>query len=122
MSDSSTQTRTAAEPGPRIVVVALPSEIDITNERQVGEMLVRELRGASVLVADATRTTFCDCAGMGALTRAHHQASVAGVQFRVAASPEVRRVLALTDADQLLDTYLAVDAALSEAPGDPTSP
>ena len=76
------------------------------------------------VVADATETTFCDCAGVRALIRAHRQATAAGAELRVASatSPAVRRILELTGADQVLDTYPTLTAArdgLALAPASP---
>jgi len=100
------------EPEPRTVVVPLPAEIDPSNTGQVGEALSRAICGGAVLIADATRTTFCDCAGLSALIRAQRQAAAAGAQLRIAASPAVRRIMELTRADDLVQTYPSVAAAL----------
>ena len=101
-------------PPPLAVVVTLPAEIDISNDGRVEDELTSALGdGLGVLVADATRTTFCASAGMSALIRAHHQAQAAGTQLRVVASPAVRRILELTGADQVLDTYPGLADALA---------
>jgi anti-anti-sigma factor len=93
----------------------LPSEIDVRNDGQVQATLARGLGdGTAVLVADATGTTFCGCSGAHALVRTHHQATAAGAQLRVAASPAVLRMLELTGADQVLDTYPSLDTALAD--------
>ena len=69
--------------------------------------------GAAVLVADGSRTTFCGCSGVTALLLAHHRAAAAGAQLRlVSAAPLVRRILAVTGADQELDIYPDRAAAL----------
>jgi anti-anti-sigma factor len=113
MSGGSRRSHTTAGPGPQTVVVTLPAEIDVANGGQVHDALAQALcGGAAVLVADATGTTFCDCAGVGALVRAHHQAAAAGAQLRVTASPAVRRILELTGTNHLLHTYPTVNAAL----------
>jgi anti-sigma B factor antagonist len=106
-------------------VVALPSEIDLTNADKVHDALTRAREsGTAVIVADATETTFCDCAGVRALIRAHRQATAAGTDLRVAstASPAVRRILELTGADQVLDTYPTLTAALDGPARAPASP
>ena len=104
-----------AAPQPRRAeVVTLPAEIDISNDGLVEDELTSALGdGLAVLVADGTRTTFCASAGMSALLRAHHQAQAAGTQLRVVASPAVRRILELTGADQVLDTYPGLADALA---------
>ena len=48
--------------GPTVVV--LPEEIDVINARSVGEQLVAAIvPGVTVVVADLSMTTFCNCAG-----------------------------------------------------------
>jgi anti-anti-sigma factor len=121
MSDGSLRRSTAAGPGPQTVVVTLPAEIDVANGEQVRDALARARRGGgAIVVADATGTTFCDCAAVRALVRAHGEAAGAGTQLRVAAGPAVRRILELTGADHLLHTYFTVAAALSggQSPAD----
>ena len=101
------------------VVVTLPSEIDLTNASQVQDGLARALEsGTAVVVADAAETTFCDCAGVRALMRAHRRATAAGTELRVASptAPEVRRILGLTGAGQVLDIYPTLIAA-RDGPG-----
>jgi anti-sigma B factor antagonist len=101
-------------PRPRAAVVTLPHEIDISNDGLVEDELTSALNdGLAVLVADGTRTTFCALAGMGVLTRAHRQAAAAGTQLRVVASPAVRRILDLTGADRVLDSYPSLADALA---------
>jgi anti-anti-sigma factor len=103
------------------IVVTLPSEIDLTNASQVHDALTRVRESGTAVVADATETTFCDCAGVRALVRAHHQATAAGTNLRVASatSPTVRRILELTGADHVLDTYPTLTAALDGPPRAP---
>ncbi|HEY2442812.1 MAG TPA: STAS domain-containing protein [Streptosporangiaceae bacterium] len=98
----------------RPAVIALPAEIDVTNHRQIQDILIRALDdGAMLLVADASGTTFCDCAGARTLLEIHHRAVAAGAQLRlVAAGPELRLILAMTRADYLLDSYPTLAAAL----------
>jgi anti-sigma B factor antagonist len=101
-------------PPPLAVVVTLPAEIDITNDGLVEDELTSALGdGLAVLIADATRTTFCASAGVSALIRVHRQAQAAGTRLRVVASPAVRRILELTGADQVLDTYPGLADALA---------
>src|ERR1700759_244905 len=104
--DQSPTAKAAPSPHARQpVMVTLPSEIDLTNASEVHDALTRAWEsGTAVVVVDATKTTFCDCAGARALIRAHRQATAAGAELRVASttSPAVRRILELTGADQVL--------------------
>ena len=114
-----TSVRPAAVSGheQRLAVVTLPGEIDVTNDGQVQDMLARALDGgAAVLVADAGGTSVCGCAGVNALIDAQHRAAAAGAQLRVVASPAVRRILQLTGASDVLDTYPTLTAALAGQP------
>jgi anti-anti-sigma factor len=94
----------------------LPDEIDTSNDGQVQDTLTRALADATaVLVADAGRTTFCGCSGVTALLLTHHRAAAAGAQLRVlVGSPSMRRMLELTAADQALNTYPTLAAALAD--------
>jgi len=95
-------------------VVALPGEIDTSNDHEVRDALTRALGdGTAVVVADGSGTSFCGSCGVAALLGAHRQAARAGSQLRVAASPVMRRVLELTGADHVLDTYPTIAAALA---------
>ena len=98
---------------------ALPEEIDVGNDVQVQEALVCAALqdGTALLVADAGWTTFCGCGG-AALMHAHDQAALAGVHLLVVASSHaVLRILELTGADQVLDIYPTLPAALAGRPG-----
>jgi anti-anti-sigma factor len=99
---------------PRLTVVTLPDEIDTSNDGQVQDTLTSALDdGTTVLVADAAGTAFCGCSGVTALLLIHHRAAAAGAQLRVVlGSPPMRRILELTAADQVLNTYPTLAAAL----------
>ena len=101
---------------PRLAVVTLPAEIDASNDGQVQDMLTSALDdGTAILVADAGRTAFCGCSGVTALLLTHHRAAAAGAQLRVVlGSPSMRRILELTAADQVLNTYPTLAAALAD--------
>jgi len=71
-----------------------------------------------VVVADAGETTFCDCAGVATLIRAHYQAAAVGIDLRVASatSRKVGRILELTGAERVLHTYPTLAVALDGPP------
>lgn len=94
-------------------VVTMPPEVDIANERQVDEEL-GALLGLEprLLVADMTRTRFCDSSGVAALIRAAKRARTLKIEFRVAGPrTSIRRVLEVTGADQVVDIYPSLAAA-----------
>lgn len=124
MTSTADTGREAAER--RIEFVKLPPTVDIGNDRVVLGSLTGALAGKpSVLVADATATAFCDCAGVSALVCAHRRAAAAGAQLRVVtASAEVLRIIKLTRAHEVLKVHLTIDDALADltGPGDALSP
>ena len=101
---------------PQLAVAMLPGEIDASNDGQVQDTLTSALgAGTAVLVADAAATAFCGCSGVTALLHTHHRAAAAGAQLRVVVgSPPMRRILELTAADQVLNTYPTLAAALAD--------
>ncbi len=103
-----------------VAVVTLPEEIDVTNADEVREQLLTIInQGATVLIADMSRSTFCDSAGITALVRAFRRATESGTKFRlVATGPAVLRVLEITGVDRLIDVFESLSEALgSGAPG-----
>jgi anti-anti-sigma factor len=110
------QAATSPQAG-RLVTVVLPGEVDFLNASELRDALDLALQsGAAVVIADATQTTFCDCAGVTALVRAHRQAAASTRCLRVAAATRaVRRAIELTGADQVLDMYPTVAAASEHA-------
>jgi anti-sigma B factor antagonist len=102
----------------RTAVVSLPVEIDITNADQVREDLLSVLnQGAVLLIADLSRTTFCDSAGVSAVARSFRRAEASQSDMRLVVSTlAVQRVLALTGIDRLLDIYPSVAASLAASP------
>jgi anti-sigma B factor antagonist len=102
----------------RTAVVAAPGEIDLTNADGLREALLGVLNaGAASLVVDLTATTFCDSAGISALTRATRRASANDVTMRLAVtSPAVLRVLNLVGIDRLIEIYPSVTAARQSLP------
>ena len=99
----------------RVAVVTLPVEIDVTNADAVREDLLSVLnQGAVLLVADMSRTTFCDSAGVSALVRTFRRAVASSSGLRlVVCTPAVYRVLSLTGVDRLVDVFPSVAACLA---------
>lgn len=99
----------------QVAVVALPVEIDVTNAAAVREDLLAVLnRGAVLLVADLSKTTFCDSAGVSALVRTFRRAAASASGMRlVVSTPAVQRVLSITGVDRLLDIFPSVAASLA---------
>lgn len=99
----------------QVAVVTLPAEIDVTNADMIREDLLSVLnQGATLLVADLSKTTFCDSAGVSALVRTFRRASASAAGMRlVVGTPAVQRVLSITGVDRLLDVFPSVAASLA---------
>jgi anti-sigma B factor antagonist len=98
-------------------IVTLPDEIDITNAQSVGDEL-RAAFGEGVLavIADMTRTQFCDSSGIRHLLLANDRAAEMNAEFRlVVQAPAVLRAFRLLGIDRLLAVYPSLQAALSNA-------
>jgi anti-sigma B factor antagonist len=102
----------------RAAVVAVPVELDLTIADGLREALLGALNaGALGLVVDMTTTTFCDSAGISALTRAVRRAAAHDATMRLAVTSQaVLRVLDLVGIDRLIEIYPDTGAALESLP------
>ncbi len=99
------------------IIVALPAEVDIANADAARLDLVRAIdQGYHLVIADMSRTSFCDCAGVNALLAAGALAACAGAELRVVARAQaVLRTFELTSLQLALPVYPTSPDALSEA-------
>lgn len=105
----------------QVAVAKLPPEIDISIADAVcDELLAVMNQGPVALVADMSKTTFCDSAGVRALVRTFRRATESSTKMRlVVGTLAVERVLQITGVDRLIETYPNVAAALgSSSKGD----
>jgi anti-sigma B factor antagonist len=99
----------------QVAVVTLPAEIDVTNADIVREELLGVLnQGATLLIADLSKTSFCDSAGVSALVRTFRRATAGTGAMRLVVSTQaVERVLSITGVDRLVETFPSVAASLA---------
>jgi anti-sigma B factor antagonist len=97
-----------------LAVVRTPAEVDVTNADEMREALLSVLNlGATAVVIDMTRATFCDSAGVSALVRAQRRASASGARLRIATQSEtVLRLFTLIGLAMVVEIYPDVAAAL----------
>jgi anti-anti-sigma factor len=102
-----------AQASDRYLIVSLPEEIDLLNALAVRDALLSALaQGTSTVIADMTRTRFCDAAGCHALTDAGARARQLGTRLRaIVPDPVVRRIFRLTRTDDLVEVSLTFDDA-----------
>ena len=72
-------------------------------------------RTVQAIVADLTRTRFCDSAGVHTLAAAHKRAQVDGGELLVVSSAVVLRVFAITGIDRVIPNFMRLDDALAHA-------
>ena len=99
----------------QVAVVTLPAEMDVTNADAIREELLSMVnQGAALLIADLSKTMFCDSAGVSALVRTLRRANANEAVLRlVVNTPAVQRVLSITGVDRLLEIFPSVSAALA---------
>ena len=104
-----------------VPVVAAPEEIDITNAPELRSALLEAATEEHVtLVADLTRTQFCDSSGLHVLLAAHKRAQAVGGELRlVIPDVAVLRVFAITGIDQIIPNFTSLHDALAyTSPGE----
>jgi anti-sigma B factor antagonist len=103
-----------------VPVVAAPEEIDITNAPDLRSALLQAAAdGPGTVVADLTRTRFCDSSGLHTLLAAHKRAWAEGSELLlVIPSTKVLRVFAITGIDRMIPNFTSLDDALAHtSPG-----
>lgn len=95
---------TPTSTGDYSTTIAAFGELDCTGAPILGARLDEAIAaGWPDVVVDLRHLTFCDCAGLGVLVKAHHALAASGGRLTIIApQPRVRRVLMLTGLDHLL--------------------
>ena len=88
-------------------VVVAPEEIDITNAPELRSALLEAAAdGHGRLIADLTRTRFCDSSGLHALLAAHKHAQAEGGELLlVIPSTAVLRIFTITSIDRIIPLH-----------------
>jgi anti-sigma B factor antagonist len=99
-----------------VPVVAAPEEIDITNAPGLRSALLEAAaHGHGTLVADLTRTRFCDSSGLQTLLAAHKRATAAGGDMvLVIPGHAVLRVFTITGFDRIIPNFTSLEEALAQ--------
>ena len=100
-----------------VPVVVAPEEIDITNAPELRSALIEAAaHGHGTVVADLSRTQFCDSSGLHTLLAAHKRAAAAGGDMLLVISgTAVLRVFALTCVDRIIPNFTSLEEALAQA-------
>jgi anti-anti-sigma factor len=95
------------------VVIEVSGELDFAAVGRLRSRLLPATEHGTV-VLDMAGVSFCDSGGIRVLVEAERSARGSGGAFRIAApSDAVRRVLDLTNLDQMLEIFPDVDSALN---------
>jgi anti-sigma B factor antagonist len=97
-------------------VVAAPEEIDITNAPELRSALLEAAaHGHGTVVADLSRTQFCDSSGLHTLLAAHKRATTAGGDMLlVLPGNAVLRVFTITGVDRIIPNFTSLEEALAQ--------
>jgi anti-anti-sigma factor len=103
----------------RFAVVAFPEHVDAATAADTGAQLRAALgKGAAVVIADMSATTWCDRAGGDTLVHAYQVAAVNNAELRlVVRAPAVDRLVSDAGLDRLVAVFRSVEAATTEGPG-----
>lgn len=99
-----------------VPVVTAPEEIDITNALEFRSALLEAAgHGHGSLVADLSRTQFCDSSGLHTLLAAHKRATAAGGEMLlVIQGSAVLRVFTITGVDRIIPNFTSLEEALAQ--------
>jgi anti-sigma B factor antagonist len=98
-----------------VPVVAASAEIDVTTAEQLRSVLLEAAsHGHTTIVADMTRTRFCDSCGLSVLVRAHKRAVEEGGELRLVIPPDgtVFRIFTLTSLHRFIPRFDSLTEAL----------
>jgi anti-sigma B factor antagonist len=98
-----------------VPVVGAPQEIDMANARELGSALLGAAAdGPGTLVADMSRTQYCDSSAIHTLLAAHKHAQANGGELLlVVPDAAVLRVFMITGIDRLIPTFTSLKDALA---------
>jgi anti-sigma B factor antagonist len=98
-----------------VPVVTAPEEIDITNATALrAALLEAAVHGRGAMVADMSRTQFCDSAGLHVLVGAHKRAQAEGGELLlVIPATTVLRIFAITGIDRMIPNFSNLEDALA---------
>jgi anti-sigma B factor antagonist len=92
--------------GPGYRGCRMTGEIDFTSTGPVQATLTgMVLPGGGTVLVDLSGVQFIDSSGLGALIQANRVATERGTHLILVASPPVRRLLAVTALDTVLESY-----------------
>lgn len=96
-----------------LVLVGVQGEVDATNRQALGRFVARHIRVSKQLILDLTDVEFFGSQGFTALYYVNVQCARRDVDWMIACSPAVLRILRICDPDEELPLIGDLEAALS---------
>ena len=104
---------------PETAVITTHGEIDAANAQQFVDYALRHAAHTDRLVLDLTGVDFFGTAGFSALHSVNVRCAAEKIEWALAPSPAVTRLLRICDPDLALPICDSVDAALTAVQGEP---
>ena len=100
-----------------VLLVSVEGELDIASAEQLVEPTEAAVSAACPLILDLSQCSFIDSSGLRSVLQANHALSEVGVRLvLVTDQPQAKKLLSLTDIDQRLPVFKALDEALAWFP------
>jgi anti-anti-sigma factor len=104
---------------PSTAVIAAHGELDAANAQQFVDYALRHAADTDRLVLDLTGVDFFGTAGFSALHTLNVRCAAEKIEWAMAPSPAVTRLMRICDPDSALPISDSVDAALTAVQGEP---
>jgi anti-anti-sigma factor len=104
---------------PSMAVISAHGELDAANAQQFVDYALRHAAHIDRLVLDLTRVDFFGTAGFSALHTLNVRCAAEKIEWALAPSPAVTRLLRICDPDSALPICASVEAALAAVQGEP---
>jgi anti-anti-sigma factor len=102
-----------------MAVITAHGELDAANAQQFVDYALRHAPHTDRLVLDLTGVDFFGTAGFSALHTLNVRCAAEKIEWAMAPSPAVSRLMRICDPDSTLPIYDNVDAALAGVQGEP---
>jgi anti-anti-sigma factor len=104
---------------PSMAVITAHGELDAANAQEFVDYALRHAPHIDRLVLDLTGVDFFGTAGFSALHTLNVRCAAEKIEWAMAPSPAVTRLLRICDPDSALPLSSSVDAALAAVQGEP---
>jgi anti-anti-sigma factor len=104
---------------PSMAVITVHGELDAANAQQFVDYALRHAAHTDRLVLDLTGVDFFGTAGFSALHTLNVRCAAEKIEWAMAPSPAVTRLMRICDPDSTLPIHDGIEAALTAVQGEP---